>query len=301
MIDVLRLRPSRRTFIVGVGAAVISACSGDDAAAPDDRGVDGTAGEPSATTATEPSGGPTATTATEPSAEPDSTAATDTVGEATEGTEADDADETDDVVALTPTMFEPLAVCALLPSSTAGPFPNRDDLDRRDITEGSPGHPLRLGIRVVDSACVPIPGARVEIWHADATGDYSSYEDGGTGKDEGDGTTFLRGIQTADADGIVEFQTIYPGWYAGRAIHIHATVHVDGDDVLTTQFYFDEEYTDAVMATGAYAEFGPPDTRWSDDPIIGDPSTDGTGITLTAAPTSLGDGTLGLLNVGVAA
>lgn len=86
-------------------------------------------------------------------------------------------------------------------------------LDRRDIHEDYPGHSLWLGIRVVNQDCVPIPGARVEIWHTDATGGYSEYEDGGDGKDEAEGSTFCRGIQTADADGILEFQSIYPGWY----------------------------------------------------------------------------------------
>ncbi|MEM7324948.1 MAG: intradiol ring-cleavage dioxygenase [Actinomycetota bacterium] len=187
----------------------------------------------------------------------------------------------------------------MTPSQTAGPFPNREQIDRRDITEGYPGHPLRLGIRVVDAACEAVPGAQVEIWHADASGDYSSYQDNGDGKDEGEGTTFLRGSQMADSDGIVEFQTIYPGWYGGRAVHIHALASVGGQEILTTQLYFDEAYTAAVYESGEYAQFGLPDTIWDDDRIIGDPATDGSGLVLTPAPTRLGDGTLGLINLGV--
>ena len=203
--------------------------------------------------------------------------------------------------ALTPARFEGLAVCALLPGSAAGPFPTIDQLDRRDVTEGYPGRPLRLGLRVVDPACRPVPGADVEIWHADVSGDYSSYADNGTGKDEGEGTTFLRGFQTSDPDGIVEFQTIYPGWYAGRAVHIHTRVRLDGTELLTAQLYFDEDYTAGVYTADPYAEFGPPDTSWATDGIVGDPAIDGTGITLTAGPTWNGDGTLGLLNMGVPA
>lgn len=198
-------------------------------------------------------------------------------------------------------MFAALPICAVLPESTAGPFPTIDQLDRLDVTEGYPGHPLRLGIRIVDAECRPLPGAEVEIWHADATGDYSSFEDGGSGKDEGEGTTFLRGFQTADADGIVEFQTIYPGWYEGRAVHIHASARVDGDTVYTGQLYFHEDYTLGVYESGVYTEFGPPDTTWATDGIIDDPATDGSGITLAAAPTHSGDGTLGLVNLGVRA
>ena len=91
-----------------------------------------------------------------------------------------------------------------------------------------------------------------------------------------EGTTFLRGTQTAGDDGIVEFATIYPGWYRGRAVHIHVRVHRAGAVALTSQVYFDEAYTEDVFATGEYAEFGPPDTTWAADGIAGDPLADGT-------------------------
>ena len=115
------------------------------------------------------------------------------------------------LASLTAADFDGLATCVLLPETTAGPFPLDEQFDRRDITEGYPGHPLRLGLRVVDGSCALLPGAVVEIWHADATGDYSAFTDGGGGKDEAEGTTFLRGSQTADDAGIVEFLTLYPG------------------------------------------------------------------------------------------
>ncbi|MEZ5374633.1 MAG: hypothetical protein R2704_18325 [Microthrixaceae bacterium] len=204
-----------------------------------------------------------------------------------------------DTEALTPAMFEALAICALTPGSSGGPFPSREQLDRRDVTDGYPGHPLRLGLRVVDEGCRPVAGSQVEIWHTDATGDYSSYVDDGSGKDEGEGTTFMRGFQTSDADGLLEFQTIYPGWYGGRAVHIHVRARVEGTEVLTAQLYFDEDYTESVFRTGEYERFGPPDTGWADDGLIGDPAVDGTGIALTEAPTSKGAGTLGLVNLGV--
>ena len=200
---------------------------------------------------------------------------------------------------LTPAMFAALSICAIPPASAAGPFPTDEQLERRDITEGYDGHPLRRGVRVVDDACRPLEGVAVEIWHTDATGDYSSYDDGGDGKDEGEGTTFLRGFQTSDVDGILEFQTIYPGWYPNRAVHIHARVRVDGELVLTTQLYFDEDYTDRVFAEAPYAEFGSPRTGWATDVLIDDPTVDGSGITLTPAETALGRGTLGLVNLGV--
>jgi protocatechuate 3,4-dioxygenase beta subunit len=182
---------------------------------------------------------------------------------------------------------------------TAGPFPLDEQFVRRDITEGYPGHPLRLGLRVIDGSCQAMPGAAVELWHADATGDYSAFADGGGGKDEGPGTTFLRGTQVTGDDGIVEFLTIYPGWYRGRAVHIHLRVHVDDTTILTSQLFFDEDYTASVYAEAPYAENGLPDTTNAQDGIAGDPESEGTLVHLTAAEPTSGAGTLGLLNLGV--
>ena len=158
---------------------------------------------------------------------------------------------------------------------------------------------MRLGLRVLDAVCAPVPGAAVEIWHTDATGDYSAFADNGGGKDEAAGTTFLRGSQVVNAEGIVEFLTIYPGWYRGRAVHIHLRVHVDDQTVLTSQMFFDGDYTAAVYADAPYAEFGLPDTPNASDRIAGDPAAEGTLLTLKAAPTTAGPGTLGLLNLGI--
>ena len=200
---------------------------------------------------------------------------------------------------LTPADFAGLATCVLLPEKTAGPFPLDEQLDRRDITEGYEGQPMRLGLRVVDDACVAVPGAKVEIWHTDATGDYSAFTDGGGGKDEAEGTTFLRGTQSADDDGIVEFLTIVPGWYRGRAVHIHLRVHLDDATVLTSQMFFDPAFLEAVYATGPYAEFGLPDTSNESDGIAGDAEAEGTILVTSSADTANGAGTLALLNIGI--
>jgi protocatechuate 3,4-dioxygenase beta subunit len=201
--------------------------------------------------------------------------------------------------ALSAADFDALSTCVLLPEQMAGPFPLDEQFDRRDITEGLPGHPMRLGLRVVDDTCTPVAGAAVEIWHTDASGDYSAFADGGGGKDQAEGTTFLRGTQTSGDDGIVEFLTIYPGWYTGRAVHIHVRVHMDDATVLTSQMYFDEDYTQQVLASTEYRRFGPPDTTWADDTIAGNPRADGTMLITTPAETAGGPGTLALLNLGV--
>lgn len=149
------------------------------------------------------------------------------------------------------------------------------------------------------TANAPPSAAAVEIWHADAGGDYSQYVDGGSGKDEGDGTTFCRGVQTSGIDGIVEFRTIYPGWYDGRAVHVHATVSIDDRDISTTQLYFDESSTERVLSTGEYEQFGPPDTTWATDSVAGNPAAEGTTIALRDVEIGGQPGTLGLVNLGV--
>jgi len=83
-----------------------------------------------------------------------------------------------------------------------------------------------------------------------------------------DDATFLRGAQVADEHGVVQFTTIYPGWYRGRAVHIHAKVHIDRENVLTTQLYFDDDVTDEVYRHPPYDARPNRDTRNADDTII---------------------------------
>lgn len=288
MLDTTSSRPTRRAFLVGSLALLAAGCNDSEGAA--DPGSSGGSSAPDS---------PTSSTTPSSAAPPGTSASTATSLSPSEPSTTGVALDEPPIASLTPAAFESLTVCALTPESAAGPFPSKEPLDRSDIDEGYPGHPLRLGIRVVDADCLPIGGAAVEIWHTDASGDYSEYADGGSGKDEGDGTTFCRGWQSADAEGIVEFQTIYPGWYGGRAVHIHVIVYVEGQPTLTAQVYFDESYTEQVYSTGEYEQFGPPDTTWARDRLAGDPTDDGTAIALTAAETKLGPGTLGLINLGV--
>jgi protocatechuate 3,4-dioxygenase beta subunit len=248
-------------------------------------------------------GGGTASTGSTSAAGSASTAST-ALGDATTGAPSGSAPPSDGEVpvataALTAADFDGLATCVLLPEMTAGPFPLDEQFDRRDITEGAEGQPMRLGLRVVDDACAPVPGATVEIWHCDATGDYSAFTDGGGGKDDAEGTTFLRGTQPADADGIVEFLSIVPGWYRGRAVHVHLRVHLDDTTVLTSQLFFDADHLADVYADEPYAEFGLPDTSNEEDGIAGDVDTNGTLLVTRSAETANGTGTLALVNLGI--
>jgi protocatechuate 3,4-dioxygenase beta subunit len=107
------------------------------------------------------------------------------------------------------------------PEMTEGPFYIAREKVRRNITDGHPGTPLVLRLTVVDaSTCKPIKGAAVDIWHADAAGNYSGFGAGSGNR------TFMRGIQRTDANGVATFRTVHPGWYQGRTVHIHVKVHV---------------------------------------------------------------------------
>jgi protocatechuate 3,4-dioxygenase beta subunit len=133
-----------------------------------------------------------------------------------------------------------LVTCVLAPESTEGPFYLDDQKVRRNITEGRPGVPLTLRLTVVDvSSCKAVKGAAVDVWHCDAGGAYSGVQ--------GSGGEFLRGVQRTDAKGVAVFQTIYPGWYSGRTVHVHVMVHIGGNVVHTGQLYFPDPLTDTVF------------------------------------------------------
>jgi protocatechuate 3,4-dioxygenase beta subunit len=168
--------------------------------------------------------------------------------------------------------------CVVRPELTIGPYFVDDQLNRSDIRSNSSdnsikqGVPLTLSIIVAsvgDNSCSPIEGAQVDIWHCDAQGHYSGVSDQGF---DTSGQNFLRGYQLTDANGGVQFQTIYPGWYSGRAVHIHFTIRTQGadgeDHQFTSQFFFDDTLTDQVHALEPYAGKGQRDRRNSNDNIF---------------------------------
>jgi protocatechuate 3,4-dioxygenase beta subunit len=153
---------------------------------------------------------------------------------------------------------------------TEGPYYLPLNLIRRDITEGKAGVPLELDLTVVDAGtCQPIKDAAVDIWHADGLGVYSGVVPLGAGSTASSTAgTFLRGVQNTDADGVATFKTIYPGWYMGRAVHIHIKVHVGGQIVHTGQLFFDDALTAKVYGASAPYDARPdPDTTNATDNI----------------------------------
>jgi protocatechuate 3,4-dioxygenase beta subunit len=151
--------------------------------------------------------------------------------------------------------------CVLTPELTEGPYFLSGDKLRRNIAEKRPGTPLTLNLSVLDaSTCKPLANAAVDIWHCDSGGTYSGVS-GNTGR-------FLRGIQKTNAKGIASFDTIYPGWYQGRTVHIHVKVHVGGNEVHTGQLFFPDPLTDAVYRKAPYSARGTRTTRNASDQIF---------------------------------
>ena len=140
--------------------------------------------------------------------------------------------------------------CILTPQAEEGPFYADPKLVRADITDGKAGVPLTLRLRVIEAGpCTPIAGARVDIWHCDAQGLYSAYPGQGDGHNiDASHDSFLRGTQTTDTSGFVAFNTIYPGWYDGRATHIHFKVFLDARNVLTGQTFLPDALNEFIYA-----------------------------------------------------
>jgi protocatechuate 3,4-dioxygenase beta subunit len=185
--------------------------------------------------------------------------------------------------------------CVVRPEQTEGPYFVDERLNRSDIrsdpTDGRVkfGTPLALTLlvsRLGAGDCQPLPGTQVDIWHCDALGVYSDVQDPGF---DTIGQKFLRGYQITNARGEARFVTVYPGWYAGRTVHIHFKIRTapvaQRSFEFTSQMYFDDGLTDRVHAASLYAEKGPRIARNRHDWIFRHG-----GDQLMLAPTTVADG-----------
>lgn len=224
---------------------------------------------------------------------------------------------TNRICTLTPSLIEVEGT----PQQIEGPYfvdnmPNRSDI-RTDTSNGSvqDGIPLRLILHVYDvndtdgdgtGSCIPLKDAKVDIWHANSHGVYSGVRDAGTAENN-----FLRGYQMTDDKGTVTFTTIYPGWYEGRAIHIHAKVRAfEGSNESlewTSQFYLNNSINELVHTQFPYSDHGPVPMTNEEDFIYTGPSPDGL-IQDNTGKRSMpnlkdddGQGFVGTFNIGVKA
>lgn len=208
-------------------------------------------------------------------------------------------------VASTPVEVSPTADaaaapdCVVRPEMTEGPYFVDEKLDRSDIrsdpTSGSlrEGVPLALAFAVSQvgtGSCLPLKDAQVDVWHCDALGTYSDVS--------GNSEKFLRGYQLTDANGNAKFTTIYPGWYRGRAVHIHfkirATDASNQNYEFTSQLFFDDAFSDQVYTQQPYSQHSGRDTPNSADNIYS-----GGGSQMTLAPTKSGDGYAATFSIGL--
>ena len=172
--------------------------------------------------------------------------------------------------------------CVLVSTTTEGPCTTTSDLVREDVSEAWKGLPVRLALKVVNSSCAPVAGASVKIWHTNYEGIYSGQTPNPGMCNDNNATyiaeNFMRGVQTTAADGTVFFDTCFPGWYNGRAVHIHFQVKNGSTTYRVSQLFFPEAITTDVFTNHVdYEEFGQPNTTFANDnvlsPITGDART----------------------------
>ena len=165
----------------------------------------------------------------------------------------------------TPADFARAGRCELSRDTVEGPyFICTDTMNARNIAQGVMGTPMTLSLRVTDHACGPVPGAIVDVWQCDARGNYSGHavnpdspnlaRQRGRRCEPDVPTRFLRGVLAADADGVAEFDAIYPGFYGERAVHTHYRVHVGNTAYLTSQALYPEEWNDRIFNDPLYSE-----------------------------------------------
>ncbi len=187
-----------------------------------------------------------------------------------------------------------LPACVVRPAQTEGPYFVDEKLNRSDIRNdlsnniAKPGTPLALTFRVLKmegSGCSALAGAMVDVWHCDAAGAYSDARDQSFNTV---GQKFLRGYQLTDGSGSTKFTTIYPGWYQGRAVHIHFKIRSSSGGKaydFTSQLYFEDAFSDEVFKQAPYAARGTGGTRNGND---GNYRNGGAQLTLNPTKTSEG-------------
>ncbi|KAJ6585813.1 Intradiol ring-cleavage dioxygenase, partial [Mycena capillaripes] len=195
------------------------------------------------------------------------------------------------------TLFDGNSSCVLAPEVTEGPyrklnsprnsvFPDLVDGEfiRWDIRESTDGVDTYIDVQLIDiSTCKPVPNVYIDFWHANSTGVYSGVVANGNGVGSADpsntNTTFLRGIQVTDDDGVAQWLTVFPGHYTGRTPHIHILAHHNptifkngtvgsGNATHVGQFFIDQSLIAEVETTSPYAMNTQTLTTYEEDSIL---------------------------------
>jgi len=182
--------------------------------------------------------------------------------------------------------------CTVAPTETEGPFPTKAPASyvRNDITNARSGYKMTANITIgnTNNSCAGLANAIVDIWHCDAEGNYSEYGGSGMQSTNYQSVHFLRGRQTTDANGLVSFTSIFPGWYNGRATHIHVHIYnASGKSLKVTQIAFPEGTGSAVALVNGYAKGMNGYTSNSRDNVFSD---DSAGIELATVTGNTTDG-----------
>ncbi|KAF4983415.1 hypothetical protein FZEAL_1144 [Fusarium zealandicum] len=202
------------------------------------------------------------------------------------------------------TLFAGNNSCVLSPDVTQGPYYVAGEYVRENIIEDQEGLDIILDYQVIDvETCDPVPDVYVEMWHCNSTGVYSGVVASGNG-DSSDlaniNKTALRGIQPTDSDGVAQFESIFPGYYLGRATHIHVMVHANatllsnktlGSENYAShvgQAFFDQDLLTQVATLEPYNTNTQEVTENADDSIFGE-STATDGVDPSMEYTLLGD------------
>ncbi|KAJ5242034.1 uncharacterized protein N7469_000361 [Penicillium citrinum] len=185
-------------------------------------------------------------------------------------------------------LFSSEGTCILAPDVTQGPYYVTGELIRQNIVEDQAGVPLYMDIQLIDTnTCDPLPNIYTDLWHCNATGVYSGISASGNG-DSSDTSnldnTFLRGIQPSNADGVVQFESIFPGHYTSRATHIHVLTHPANETTVLQndtisglyssssshvgQLFFDQDLITKVEKTSPYSTNTQDLTTNADDSIL---------------------------------
>ncbi|KAJ9129621.1 Extracellular dioxygenase [Pleurostoma richardsiae] len=175
------------------------------------------------------------------------------------------------------------STCVLTPEVTQGPYWVSGEYVRQNVTEDQEGVALTLDIQVIDTnTCEPIPDVYLEMWHCNSTGIYSGIVASGNGNDNDTSNinaTFLRGIQPSDSEGVLTFDSIFPGHYTSRTTHIHVLAHINatvypnntiqgGTIAHVGQVFFDQDLIDEVETTYPYTTNTQEVTTNADDYIL---------------------------------